>query len=271
MNIVDKIDLAEALVLVRKLAERGANMTTGEGTLMVAALEGRLAGALRRAGDITGTHWLDAHALAQELHRRHAAGAGEACAKTAAEPQHAGAELLLRRVQGQIEGLESHPGMWGSAETLDFIMLTLVRYRLLLTRPRAAAASDAEHVAAKVDDRPMDAGVIDEGFTPYACFVAAINGESTNTFLHCILREAGLLAELPRLLGDFARWIDQEWPPEDGARLPPPCPVCGGARTLLKTNRVSFIAGGCDAGHWWNLASGKVERVVKLASKVGAL
>lgn len=55
----------------------------------------------------------------------------------------------------------------------------------------------------------------------YEFFVAAINGESTNTYLHCILRDADMLAELPRLLGDFGRWVAREYPPEaSGWSLP---------------------------------------------------
>lgn len=43
-------------------------------------------------------------------------------------------------------------------------------------------------------------------------FVESVNGEATSGTLYPILREHGMLDQLPRLLGDFARWVAVEWP-----------------------------------------------------------
>lgn len=45
-------------------------------------------------------------------------------------------------------------------------------------------------------------------------FINAVNGKDTNTFLHVILKEEKKLEFLAPLLGDLARWIMREYPPE---------------------------------------------------------
>jgi hypothetical protein len=47
----------------------------------------------------------------------------------------------------------------------------------------------------------------------YIRFVNTVNGQPNNRPIHCILREEGMLDQLPRLLGDFARWVAREYPP----------------------------------------------------------
>jgi hypothetical protein len=48
-------------------------------------------------------------------------------------------------------------------------------------------------------------------------FTAALNGGPTSFPLFVVLRDEGMLDQLPRLLGDFGRWVAREWPPVGNA------------------------------------------------------
>lgn len=103
---------------------------------------------------------------------------------------------MVEWLQVRLDYLERAPGMWGSAESIEFVALLLIEARQAIVRPKA-------HIANPYETREA-----------YMHFVRAVNGESTNTFLHCILREEGRLAELPKLIGDYGRWVAREYPPE---------------------------------------------------------
>ncbi len=107
-----------------------------------------------------------------------------------------GYDAALSLINAWIKNMERCPGMWGSAEALEFQMLQLVEIRQLMVRPAALAANPHETREAHIK------------------WVAAINGECSSAFLHCILRDEGRLGELPKLLCDFARWVAAEYPPE---------------------------------------------------------
>lgn len=61
-----------------------------------------------------------------------------------------------------------------------------------------------------------------------AIFTAKVTGAETSLPLYAILRERGQLGELPRLLGDFARWVGTKWPAKvtRAARSRVRCPIC---------------------------------------------
>ena len=64
-----------------------------------------------------------------------------------------------------------------------------------------------------VDVRQVLMGHLDfDTHAAWERFVESVNGEETSGTLFPILREAGQLDHLPRLLGDFARWVEREWP-----------------------------------------------------------
>lgn len=109
---------------------------------------------------------------------------------------------LLESIEKRIEALERVPKMWGGPETQEFTMLDLVEMRAKLLRPKAMKTNPYE---------VRDA---------WAQFTASINGEETNTFLHVILKEEGKTDLLASLLGDLARWIMQQYPPERTYDLP---------------------------------------------------
>ncbi len=108
-----------------------------------------------------------------------------------------GPALVLIGIRESLVAMENAPRMFGRrAETLEFTALTLIETRQKLLRPVALMANPEETIDA------------------FIRFVEAINGEPTNTYLHCVLRDADMLEELPRLLGDFGRWMAREYPPE---------------------------------------------------------
>lgn len=109
-------------------------------------------------------------------------------------------ERALRRVSDTIEGVEKRPGMYAwSAEALEATMWQAVGMRQLLWGHGDECDINGLH----------------------AKFVASVAGEDTSHPLWSVLKEHGMLGrgrldhfgDLPRLLGDFARWVAQEWPP----------------------------------------------------------
>lgn len=106
------------------------------------------------------------------------------------------ATRLLAEIDGRFEAMERAPSPYGGSEAVEFQYLTLLELRGLITRPAASRQNPGE---------VMDA---------YERFVRSVNGEPTNTFLHCILRSEGRLAELPGLLHDFRMWLLDQQPPE---------------------------------------------------------
>ncbi len=99
-------------------------------------------------------------------------------------------------IQARIEGMETHPGSWGDGEALELQWLLLVEARQRLVRPVALGRNPHETRNAWIR------------------FIVAVYGEPTSCPLSWLLREHGRSADLPRLLGDAARWIAQEYPPE---------------------------------------------------------
>jgi hypothetical protein len=89
-----------------------------------------------------------------------------------------------------LESAERAPRMWGCPEAMEVTFLLLVALR----------ASLDGHVNRQTS----------EDFTD---FVAALNGEPTNSPLWCILKKEGMLADHRRLLGDYARWMAVKYPP----------------------------------------------------------
>lgn len=103
---------------------------------------------------------------------------------------------FLDMIQRRISALERYPNTWGTSETQELMMLNFVEIRTHLLRPDALRQDPLEVRRAWIK------------------FVSSINGESTNAPLHVILKEENKLELLPNLLGDFARWILQEYPTE---------------------------------------------------------
>lgn len=103
---------------------------------------------------------------------------------------------LYFSTQRKIDNLERAPSMWGSPESQEFTMLSLVGLRAKLLRPKT------------IKEDPYE---VRDAWTQ---FIASINGECTNTFLHIILKREEKLEMLGTLLGDAARWILKEYPAE---------------------------------------------------------
>jgi len=108
-----------------------------------------------------------------------------------------GFDAALTRVSAWIENYERAPEMWGPPFAQELAMYNLVETRQLLLRPAAHRANPFETRDAMIR------------------WVASINGGPSSWFLTTILREEGRLSELPKLLGDFARWVARELPPEE--------------------------------------------------------
>jgi hypothetical protein len=97
----------------------------------------------------------------------------------------------LKRIAAILGGMEQRPRMFAwHPETLELSFVALV---------------DLRQVLAGYDDFDVHAA--------WCSFIEQINGEPNNVPLYAILRDEGMLAELPRLMGDFARWVAREWPP----------------------------------------------------------
>ena len=113
----------------------------------------------------------------------------------------AGMASALESIRVTLETLEAHPELFGSAEACELQTMTLVSLRHLLWGNEQGAVQDAR-----------------ESFT------TQVNGEPYNGPLFALLRDEGMLGDLPRLLGDFARWMAQQYPPK-GALLQEPAPA----------------------------------------------
>ncbi len=110
---------------------------------------------------------------------------------------------LLANIESHLHGLEHRPRMYaGSPESLWSQAYTLVMLRQSILRPRAMAENPGE-----VHDA-------------FGAFDALVLGEIYNVPAFCILRDEGRLDMLPSLLGDTARWIAIEYPPETARRHP---------------------------------------------------
>lgn len=103
---------------------------------------------------------------------------------------------ILANTAASLAAMERAPAMRGGPEALELQWLQLVELRQRILRPAALAAQPYE---------TRDA---------FCRFIAAVNGGLTATMLGCVLRDGGMVAELPRLLGDAARWIEREYPAE---------------------------------------------------------
>lgn len=107
-----------------------------------------------------------------------------------------GATLALDSLNKRIVSIETNHRSWGGPEALELQMLGMVELRQKMVRPAALTANPRETRRA------------------YVMFVSMVNGADINLPLFCVLREAGMLDQLPRLLGDFARCAAVEYPPE---------------------------------------------------------
>lgn len=107
-----------------------------------------------------------------------------------------GFDAALSLINAWITNMERAPRMWGDDESLELQMLQLVEIRQLMLRPLALG----------LDHRETRRG--------FCRFISLINGSSYNSTLSSLLRDEGRLSELPRLLGDFARYMALEYPPE---------------------------------------------------------
>lgn len=104
---------------------------------------------------------------------------------------------VLDGIADHLAGRETRPRMYAlDPEALEAQVILSVEIRQEILRPRAAIAKPRE--------------VLDA----LAQFVSEVNGEPTSAPLFVVLRRGGMLAEHPRLLGDFARWVSREWPAE---------------------------------------------------------
>jgi hypothetical protein len=108
-----------------------------------------------------------------------------------------GARLALYSLVKRIASIEKSSHSWGGPEAAECQLRLMVETRQMLVRPTALTLDPFE---------TRDA---------WCRFVATLNGADYNGPLHQILRDEGRLAELPKLLGDFARWVAIEYPPED--------------------------------------------------------
>lgn len=102
----------------------------------------------------------------------------------------------LKLIQCRIISIEKHSELWGSPETLESLMLTLVELRSFLVRP----------IASKKD--PFEVAFA------WARFTESVSQKPTKKFLFAIVEENGYIDRLPEWLGDVARWILVELPPE---------------------------------------------------------
>ena len=101
-------------------------------------------------------------------------------------------QAALARVDKQIEGIELRPRSMGShPESLETQMRQALAMRQLLW------------------------GYKQLDLNWYMVFFThQLNGEPSNLPLWAILQREGMIDQLPRLLGDFARWVAREFPPK---------------------------------------------------------
>lgn len=108
---------------------------------------------------------------------------------------------LLRSAQHHIEGIETRPRAYAWApESLWNQAYAAIQLRQSILRPVALMEDPGE---------TLDA---------LHAFGALVMGEVYNTGLHDNLKREGRLDLLPGLLGDAARWIAREYPPEGTRR-----------------------------------------------------
>jgi hypothetical protein len=132
-----------------------------------------------------------------------------------------GVSNALEAIRVTVETIETRPELFGSAEALERQMMTLLSVRHLLWGHAPAPNG------AFLDARES--------------FIAQVNGEPSAYPLYAILREEGMVEELPRLLGDFARWMAQQYPPKGALEEEAPEPI--GALTAAQSvdNYASFV------------------------------
>lgn len=99
--------------------------------------------------------------------------------------------FLHAHVVCTLAALEESPAIFGPPREQEDLVLLLVKVRWLLTRPES------------ID-------VVDELLVR---FTNELNGRPYYGPLWALLREEVMLNQHPQLLGDFARWVAQEWPP----------------------------------------------------------
>jgi hypothetical protein len=134
---------------------------------------------------------------------------------------------VLAEIATTLAHMERAPRMFGSPEAVEFQALSLVQTRQILLRPRALAANPHETTDA------------------WNAFVSAVNGDAYNSYLFVLLREEGMLAEHGQLLGDAARWIAKEYPPEaSAAPCQPPAPCAAELPPFTDPTRWIHAGGG---------------------------
>jgi hypothetical protein len=103
---------------------------------------------------------------------------------------------LLQELEAELAGLEQNARGFGVPDTVEALVLYAVEIRQIIRRPNAPVTETRD---------------------AYARFLRQLCGQTTIP-LWWILRDHGLLAEHPRLLGDFARWMLVEYPAETETR-----------------------------------------------------
>ncbi len=101
-------------------------------------------------------------------------------------------ERALGKIERLLDGIENRPEMYGAhPESLETQVRQAVAMRQLLWG---------------YEDFLVNRAI--------ASFTSRVNGDFTNHPLWAILKKEGMLDQLPHLLGDFARWVAQEYPPK---------------------------------------------------------
>jgi hypothetical protein len=99
--------------------------------------------------------------------------------------------FVLDLVQARIRSVEERYGSWGGPESSEIAMLTLCEWREALADPMRFAAGGGDGVR-----------------SAFVAFVESVAGEGYSGFLHDLLAEHDALDQHPKLLGDFARWLE---------------------------------------------------------------
>lgn len=99
--------------------------------------------------------------------------------------------FVLDLVQARIRSVEAQYGSWGGPESSEVAMLTLCEWREALVDPMRFAVGGGDDVR-----------------SAFLSFIASVAGGSYSGFLHDLLAEHDALDQHPKLLGDFARWLE---------------------------------------------------------------
>lgn len=107
-----------------------------------------------------------------------------------------GEQLVLEHIETSLECIERAPAAWGDMRAVEGIALMFIETRQLLLRPNALTVNPYETRNA------------------FFRWISAVNGEETNWTLTDVLKEGGMLEQLPKLMCDFGRWVALKYPAE---------------------------------------------------------